>query len=156
MINRRFIDLVVELTPLQILFTILLITGCSSHSQTLQAEQAKLESTTKIRNETYDQLRIMMRSYEGKHYNGLVGWLGPPSQILDDNKGGKILVFTKKETLVRPGHSTAYASGYGHGGVGTAFYTSRNYPATTHTIGLHLIFWINPQGYVYKSELKEL
>jgi hypothetical protein len=134
---------------LLITLVLLLFISCATESQNYQA-------LLKEWNEVQSQLISKTKYCEGKHYNVVINWLGPPSQTLDDGQGGKILIFTKQKTSVTPGYSTAYASGYRSGNTSDVWGTAREYPATTDTVGFHLIFWVNEKGYIYKSQFKDI
>ena len=88
----------------------------------------------------------MMRSWEGHHVNELIAKWGPPTQVMPDGSGGKILVYSQTKTYTPPGSVQTNVYGYGNFATG---YTTVNPPQTT-SWQAHRMFWVDRNGYIYR------
>ena len=106
----------------------------------------------------------LQKTWEGRNANDLVAELGPPTQTLDDGKGGRILIYTTTKHHHSPGQAfttyqgtgQAYYSGgksaYSTGsGTGYTFTT----PGQSFSRSKHQMFWVNDQGVIYRVEYQK-
>ena len=56
------------------------------------------------------RINKMMASWEGHHYSKLIQKWGPPQDISEDGKGGKVLVYVERTELTTPGTATSNTS----------------------------------------------
>lgn len=89
------------------------------------------------------QINDEMALWEGCHYSKVIEAWGPPTQSLDDGKGGKILSWQSYSSFTLPGHASTTFSDFSR----TA-YTTYN-PPRTHTIEKTETFWADPNGIIY-------
>jgi hypothetical protein len=47
-----------------------------------------------------------MQSWVGNHQSDLIANWGPPQQVMDDGRGGKIFIYFTTRSFTSPGHST--------------------------------------------------
>jgi hypothetical protein len=101
----------------------------------------------------------LQKNWEGRNVNDLITELGPPTQVLDDGQGGKILVYTSTKHIHSSGDSfTSYqgASQTYYAGGRTAYSTDSGTANTFTTPGLsykrsrHQMFWVNDRGIIYR------
>ena len=101
-----------------------------------------------------------MQSWMGRHQSDLIASWGPPQQVMDDGQGGKIFVYTATRSYTSPGTATTTVSGsayaYGNTAYGTGTrYTTYN-PPQSHSYDAHRMFWIDPNGKIYRWSWKGL
>ena len=106
--------------------------------------------------ERYFSVERTMTSWLGHHQSELLMSWGPPSQIMDDGSGGKIIVYTQVRSFVSPGYSysttTGSASAYGYGNTayayGSAQTTTTSYPAQVHQRTTFRQFHVDSSGVI--------
>ncbi len=98
---------------------------------------------------TEQKMNEIMKSWEGSHIDDLIAQWGPPKQVLDDGRGGKIMTWIESHSYTSPG--TATTTDYG-------FETSyTNYtPGQTISWGNSRTFWVDKNGIIYKWAWKGL
>ena len=101
-----------------------------------------------------------MESWMGHDQSDLIANWGPPQQVMDDGRGGKIFVYTTTRSHTAPGSSTTTVTGsaYGYGDTvyGTATgHTTYNPPRTT-SYNAYRMFWIDQTGRIYRWSWKGL
>ena len=47
----------------------------------------------------------VMRSWKGHHYSDLIASWGPPQQVFDDGKGGRLLIWSSVRSWTLPGQT---------------------------------------------------
>jgi hypothetical protein len=67
--------------------------------------------------EAWHQRERTMKSWLGHHKSDLVMAWGPPHAVLEDGRGGRILVYTENRMYVSPGHATTTSSANAYGQV---------------------------------------
>jgi hypothetical protein len=84
-----------------------------------------------------------MDSWTGHNYNELIASWGPPSQVLDDGSGGKIMVWTENRSYTSQGQATTRTdpSGTSH---------TTYSPPQTRQWNASRMFWVNSNGVIYK------
>ncbi|HZP18146.1 MAG TPA: hypothetical protein VFB00_09285, partial [Terriglobales bacterium] len=77
------------------------------------------------------RINATMASWQGHQFSDLVARCGPPSQVMADGQGGKVMVWVLDRTYTTPGEATTTTSGTvnDYGGDGTISATSK----TTYT-----------------------
>jgi hypothetical protein len=93
-----------------------------------------------------------LKSWEGKDFHQLMARLGPPQQVADDQQGGRILTYTKEETVVIPGMSITQFSVTQPN---LAMTGTPGTPTRTRTRVEKNLFWVNPSGVIYRTERRE-
>lgn len=88
----------------------------------------------------------VMQSWVGAHESQLYMHWGPPTQVLDDGAGGKIVVYAINRQYVRPGRATTTVTDYGFG---YAEATTTYDPPQVIEWSVYRAFWVNRQGYIY-------
>lgn len=92
---------------------------------------------------TAAQKNNIMQSWVGSHYSEVIASWGPPTQILDNTDGGKIISWQRTATLMMPGTGTTSYSPL----TGTAYTTYQ--PGGTLTTRHSKTFWADPNGIIY-------
>src|SRR5690606_35150617 len=85
----------------------------------------------------------VMQSWVGTHESQLYMQWGPPTQVLDDGAGGKIVVYAINRQYVRPGRATTTVTDYGFG---YAEATTTYDPPQVIEWSVYRAFWVNRQG----------
>lgn len=95
------------------------------------------------------------RQWIGKDRDSLIAFAGEPDKVVDDGPGGKILCYVKITSYTRPFRESTKP----------IFYTSkkglhydvvdkgRYYPLQTFMKGKTSMFWINPEGRIYRVSI---
>jgi hypothetical protein len=95
------------------------------------------------------------RQWIGKDRDSLIAFAGEPDKVVDDGPGGQILCYVKITSYTRPYRES----------MKPIFYTSkkgwhydvadkgRYYPLQTFTKGRTSMFWINPEGQIYRVSI---
>ena len=101
---------------------------------------------------TTAQINAAMQSWVGHSMSELVAAWGPPSQVLDDGSGGKILSYqyTRAHTTHGAAYTQSSATAYGVGGHAYASGSSvTTYgPSRTTTTNSWRTFWVDSRGVV--------
>jgi hypothetical protein len=117
-------------------------------------------STQQVRDE-------LQKAWEGRSVNDLVAELGPPTQVLDDGRGGKIYSYSTSKTFhsgsssfstyqgQRQGDYYQTSKGYvpGNSYTGNAYTFSA--PGASFTRSQHRMFWVNDQGIIVRVEYQK-
>lgn len=107
------------------------ITGCTSEAQLEQQ---------------------LGQQWIGKDRDSLIASAGDPDQVVDDGLGGEIISYVKITSYTMPFRESMkpiiYTSnkGWHYDVVNKARY----YPLQTYTKGRNTMFWINPEGQIYR------
>jgi uncharacterized membrane protein YgcG len=95
--------------------------------------------------------------WKGKNFNDLIAAKGPPDEKLDDGQGGKIFIYSTYEyeqaSVSGSGGSSSRGGGGGGGGrqgSGAGGGSSRGGSSKTSYLRSEM-FWINPDGYIYRT-----
>lgn len=135
---------------------VFLLCACATTEQKKEALQRAIQQ----------KRETLQKTWEGRNVNDLIAYFGPPSEVLDDGKGGRILIYTKTIGVGVPGQSFSTYHGISRGSVtgfpggasahgtdsGTQFtYTS---PEVALSISGHRMFWVNKEGTIYRVELQ--
>lgn len=107
-----------------------------------QAEQQKVKKVNEA-----------MQSWVGAHESQLYMQWGPPTQVLDDGAGGKIVVYAINRQYVIPGRATTTVTEYGFG---SSMATTTYSPPQVVEWSVYRAFWVNRQGYIYHWAWKGL
>lgn len=103
-----------------------------------------------------------MASWEGAHVSQLIGSWGPPSQVMDDGKGGMVYVYSTTRSWTTPGTATTKTTGQATANVwgtnryatgsatGSSTSTTTYTPAQTYGYNAYRTFFINESGVIYK------
>ncbi|MHC4105186.1 MAG: hypothetical protein ACYSR9_09610 [Planctomycetota bacterium] len=91
----------------------------------------------------------------GKDSNSLIASAGEPDKVVDDGPGGKIFCYVKITSYTLPFRESMkpiiYTSQKGlHN---DAIDKPRYYPLQTYTKGRNAMFWINPEGQIYRVSI---
>jgi hypothetical protein len=101
-------------------------------------------------------------NWKGKNFNDLIAAKGPPDEKLDDGQGGKIFIYSTYESEPASGSDSGggssrggrFGGGFGGnrhgGGYGSGGGSSRGGSAKTSDLSSEM-FWINPDGYIYRT-----
>lgn len=114
-----------------------------------------------------EQIQAKAETWKGKHFNDLVAALGPPSQVMDDGGNGRIFVYSASRQIYLPGNSWTTSQGNitrqgdiymsSKGVIPGRTYTSSESSDTFTTPGYsftraeHTMYWINTEGYIYRT-----
>ena len=98
---------------------------------------------------TEQKMNEIMKSWEGSNIDDVIASWGPPSQVIDDSRGGKIMTWTEFRSYTSPG--TATTTNYGFG----TSYTNYT-PGQTATWTNSRTFWVDGNGIIYKWAWKGL
>ena len=90
------------------------------------------------------------RTFVGRHQDALLKAFGAPSQTLEDNKGGRIWVYTEVSETVQPARSTTNYDPK------TKSSTTTTYPSQTTRATTQAMYWINANGTIYDASWKQL
>ena len=95
------------------------------------------------------------RKWIGKDRKSLISSIGQPNRVVDDGPGGQILCYIKISSYTVPFRESMkpiiYTSKKGlHYNVADK---GRYYPLQTFTKGRTSMFWINPEGQIYKVSI---
>ena len=113
------------------------------------------------------QAQQLDEDWKGKNFNDLVAAKGPPDEKLDDGQGGKIFIYSTYESEPASGSDSGggssrggrfggggFGGGFGGnrhgGGYGSGGGSSRGGSAKTFYQNSEM-FWINPDGYIYRT-----
>ena len=105
--------------------------------------------------------------WKGKNFNDLIAAKGPPDEKLDDGQGGKIFIYSTYESEPASGSDSGggssrggrfggggFGGGFGGsrhgGGYGNGGGSSRGGSAKTTYLSSEM-FWINPDGFIYRT-----
>ena len=95
-----------------------------------------------------------MQSWVGNHQSDLIASWGPPQQVMDDGRGGRIFIYPTTRSLTSPGHSTTTVTGSAYGSGSYAYGSATGYttytPPQTSSYNAYRMFWIDSNGYVYR------
>ena len=100
------------------------------------------------------RLNKMMKSWVDHHYGDLIASWGPPQEVFDDGRGGRILIYTIQRQWTNPGTSKTRTTGSATmwdsfiWGSTTSKTTYR--PPQTHKWTAYRMFWINEDGIIYR------
>jgi hypothetical protein len=93
-----------------------------------------------------------VNSWKGKDFHQLMARLGSPQQETGDQQGGRILIYSKEETMVIPGMSiTPYSVTQPN----MAMTGTPGTPSSARTRVETYLFWVNPAGVIYRTERRE-
>lgn len=96
------------------------------------------------------RMNQIMSSWEGNDVDDLIASWGPPTQVLDDGNGGKIFCYQQSGTVYMPGTTTTTGNAYRYGNqVNYNEYTSST-PGYAVPVNKYRMFWVNPNGIIYK------
>ena len=97
-----------------------------------------------------NRMNETMKTWEGHHYSHLIERWGPPTQVLDDGAGGKIYCYQSSISYTTPGSS--YTTGNTNVLGSMAYYRGNtvHIPPQTRQYDRFRMFWVNPDGYIYK------
>ena len=98
---------------------------------------------------TSQKMDETMKSWEGSNIDNLIASWGPPSQVLDDGRGGKIMTWAESRSYTSPGRATTFGAGAG------SSYTNYS-PGQTTTWTNTRTFWVDKNGTIYKSAWRGL
>jgi hypothetical protein len=93
-----------------------------------------------------------LKSWEGKDFHQLTASLGPPQEVTADQQGGRILIYTKEETIVIPGMSI---SQFSVTQPNMAMSGTPGTPASARTRVKKTLFWVNSGGVIYRTARRE-
>jgi hypothetical protein len=106
------------------------------------------------------RINKVMASWTNHHYSDLIASWGPPQQVYDDGRGGRMLVYTTQRSWTSPGtavtRTTGRATSYDNYIWGTATSRTTYNPPQTHGYTAYRVFWIDKRGYIYKWQWKGL
>ena len=95
-----------------------------------------------------------MQSWMRHHQSDLIASWGPPQQVMDDGRGGKIFIYSTTRSFTSPGHSTTTVTGSAYGSGNYAYGSATGYtsytPPQTSSYNAYRMFWIDSNGYVYR------
>jgi hypothetical protein len=105
-----------------------------------------------------------VKSWIGYKVNDLIMSWGPPSQVYDDEAGGKFIVYTERRTYVSPGYATTTSSGQAYGFVsgdsiiidGYSQSQTTYYPPQMHQWSVFRMFRVNRYGRITAYSWKGL
>jgi len=103
---------------------------------------------------TAEQMDAKISAYEGNHIDRVLADFGPPTQVLDDGRGGKIYTYDLSQAYYMPGTTQTFGSAYGPNSpqrFNTFAYTS---PGYTIPVEKFRMFWADRNGVVYQTSWK--
>lgn len=88
----------------------------------------------------------------GKDRNSLIASVGEPDKVVDDGPFGQILSYVKITSYTVPFRESMKPITYvsDKGWHNDAVNKARYYPLQTFTKGRNTMFWINPEGQIYR------
>ncbi len=91
----------------------------------------------------------------GKDRNSLIASAGEPDQVVDDGLGGQIFSYIKITSYTMPFRESMKPIIYtsNEGWHNNAVDKSRYYPLQTYTKGRNAMFWIKPDGQIYRVSI---
>lgn len=101
----------------------------------------------------------LMESWMGHSAEELIASWGPPTQVLDNPSGGKIYVYHQNSQVTLPGtaptpgtsHTSGYIDANGNWQSTTTYNPgSPGGPAKTYDFQRTRLFFVNPQGIIYR------
>jgi len=99
------------------------------------------------------QINQTMQSWMGHHYSELIGSWGPPQQVFDDGRSGRILIWTQVRSYTSPGTSTTQtygqATAYDDYIWGSATSHTTYTPPQTYGYTAYRMFYIDKDGLIY-------
>jgi hypothetical protein len=114
--------------------------------------------------EAWHQRERAMESWLGHHESELLMSWGAPHSVLEDGRGGRILVYTENRTYVQPGQatttSTANAYGYAYGNQAYVHGQGQSYttytPAQVHQWQVYRQFRVGSSGRIIEYSWRGL
>lgn len=95
-----------------------------------------------------------MASWKGHHVSDLLASWGPPQQVMDDGRGGRVLIYSKTRSWSTPGHATTTtdirANQSDNMIWGTATSTTVYTPGQDYGYKAYRMFFIDRSGYIYR------
>ena len=91
------------------------------------------------------QMNQAMQSWVGHHYSEIVGQWGPPTRVLGDGSGGKMMVWEETRSFTTPGHAETHPYGI----LSNPSYQTTYTPARTTGYTASRTFWVNSKGIIY-------
>jgi hypothetical protein len=98
------------------------------------------------------RMNQIMASWEGQDANDLIANWGPPTQVMDDGSGGKILCYQQTGAIYVPRTTTGSAYSYG----GATSFNTYSTPGYAFPINKYRMFWVNTNGTIYRWSWKGL
>ena len=93
-----------------------------------------------------------MQSWVGHHYSEVIGKWGPPTRVLDDVSGGKIMIWESTRSHTTPGYATTEPYGF----LSRPSYETTYTPPRTTAYTTSRTFWVNSEGIIYNWAWKGL
>lgn len=106
------------------------------------------------------RINRVMDSWVGHHESELLAAWGAPQVVLSNGYGGKVLVYTARRAYTTPATATTTVTGTAQtrgslttiDATGATVYT----PGQTYGYQAQRLFWINPDGRIYRWSWKGL
>jgi hypothetical protein len=105
---------------------------------------------------TTTKMNQIMSSWEGHHVSDLIASWGPPAQVIDDGKGGKIYCYQYSSAIYMPGTTTTHGNAYTYGNQMTFNASTYTSPGYTIPVNKNRMFWTNENGIIYRWSWKGL
>lgn len=102
------------------------------------------------------RMNEIMASWEERNVNDLMANWGPPTQVLDDGSGGRILCYQQSGNIYVPGTTTTTGSAYTYGGMTNLNAYSTTTPGYNIPVNKYRMFWANSSGIIYRWSWKGL
>jgi hypothetical protein len=97
------------------------------------------------------QMNQMMQSWEGHHYSKVVAKWGPPTRVIDESNGGKMMIWEETKTVTSPGYAQTQPYGaYSKNVLMPTSYRTTYIPPQTNTYTKSRTFWVNSEGIIYR------
>lgn len=93
---------------------------------------------------TAEQVNEIMNSWIGIHYSEVISEWGPPQQIIDDGRGGKIITWSHQSSILFPGTATTNINPF------TGIATTTQAPGMIHNINKYRTFYTAKDGIICK------
>ena len=91
------------------------------------------------------EINKTMQSWVGHHSSEVIAAWGPPSRVLDDGSGGKLLIWEYGRSYTTPGYATTQP----YGVMSHPYYQTTYQPPQTSGYTASRTFWVNAEGVIY-------
>ena len=98
------------------------------------------------------QMNKIMASWKGHNISDVIAQWGPPSQVIDDEQGGKIYSWIEDRSYTTPKHSTTYTQPTVYSGRRVFSWRSdtQHYGGREVSAQATRTFWVDANGIIYR------